>query len=69
MSADGAGQGDDNGMQVGNVAIAEAGKQVLSHSMLQGLQTAVRERLSQYVTDDIETDRAAWVQVQADAAR
>lgn len=69
MSADGAGHEDAHGMQVGNVDIAKAGKQVLSRSMLQGLQTAVRERLSQYVTDDIETDRAAWAQVQADAAR
>ncbi|DBA79471.1 TPA: hypothetical protein ACH3X2_007743 [Trebouxia sp. C0005] len=59
QSQGGADHGDADGMQLGNVKIATAGQQILSHEVLTGLQQAVQERLSQYATADVQTDSAA----------
>ena len=67
ISADGSDQNDAHGAQLGNVDIATAGHQVLSHTVLQGLQTAIQERLSLYATADVQTDTAALAKLRARA--
>ncbi|DBA97673.1 TPA: hypothetical protein ACH3X3_012565 [Trebouxia sp. C0006] len=66
-SQDGSDQNDAHGAQLGNVDIATAGHQVLSHTVLQGLQTAIQERLSLYATADVQTDTAALAKLRARA--
>lgn len=58
-------KGDMEELQLGNVGIAEAGRQVLSHCMLQGLQTGIQQRLSRYATADLEEDLAALAEAKA----
>ena len=58
-------KGDMEELQLGNVGIAEAGRQVLSHCMLQGLQTGIQQRLSKYATADLEEDLAALAEAKA----
>ncbi len=67
ISADGSDQNDAHGAQLGNVDIATAGHQVLFHKVLQGLQTAIQERLSRYATADVQTDTAALTKLRARA--
>ncbi|KAL0040401.1 hypothetical protein WJX77_006166 [Trebouxia sp. C0004] len=66
-SPGGADHDDADGTQLGNVAIAAAGQQVLSHKLLTGLQKAIQERLSQYSTADVQTDTAALAKLRAQA--
>jgi len=68
ISADGSDQNDADGAQLGNVDIATAGHKVLSCKVLQGLQTAIQERLSQYATADVQTDKAALAELRARAS-
>ncbi len=56
-------------MQPGNVGIAEAGRQMLSQSMLWGLQAGLHERLSKYATAEVKADAAALAKLQGDIAR
>ena len=67
ISADGSDQTDADGAQLGNVDIATAGHQVLSYKVLQGLQAAIQERLSQYASVDVQTDEAALARLRAHA--
>lgn len=56
-------------LQLGNVDIAKAGGQALSDAMLQGLQQALSDRLGQYATPHLESDRAALTNARAAADR
>ena len=56
-------------MQLGNLDVAKAGRALLTDLMLRGLHGALTQRLSKYVTPDVEADRAALAQMEADGAR